>query len=157
MDQTATLRVGDTAPDFSLTDQNGQNVTLSSYRGKNNVVLLFFPLAFTSVCSVQMPGYNKQDQSFQGFGAQVLGISVDSVPSHKAWSDQLGGVDFPLLSDFWPHGEVARQYGVLRPEGYAERATFVIDKKGVIRHIEVHEIGRVPDRSKLAEILKPLA
>jgi peroxiredoxin len=157
MDQTATLRVGDKAPDFTLTDQNGQNVTLSSFRGKNNVVLLFFPLAFTSVCSVQMPGYNKQDQSFQGFGAQVLGISVDSVPSHKAWSDQLGGVDFPLLSDFWPHGEIARQYGVLRAEGYAERATFVIDKQGNIRHIEVHEIGRVPDRSKLAEILKPLA
>jgi alkyl hydroperoxide reductase subunit AhpC len=119
-------------------------------------VLVFHPLAFTSVCTVQMPGYNREKQSFQGLDTQVLGLSVDSAPTHKAWADQLGGIDYPLLADFWPHGEVAKQYGILRPEGYSERATFVIDKKGIVRHIEVHEIGKVPDRAKLVDILRPL-
>lgn len=156
MDRTSTLKVGDQAPDFTLSDQNGAKVTLSSFRGVKNVVLAFFPLAFTSVCSIQMPGYSKERQSFEGLDAQVLGLSVDSAPTHKAWSDHLGGVEFPLLADFWPHGEVAKKYGTLRSEGYSERATFVIDKKGIIRHIEVHEIGKVPDRVKLLELLKTL-
>ncbi len=156
MDRTATLKTGDMAPDFTLSDQNGSKVALSSFRGSKNVVLVFHPLTFTSVCAIQMPGYSKERQSFDGLETQVLGLSVDSVPSHKAWADHLGGVDYPLLADFWPHGEVAKKYGILRPEGYSERATFVIDKKGVIRHIEVHEMGKVPDRAKLLEILKTL-
>ena len=86
----------------------------------------------------------------------MLGISVDSVPAHKAWADQLGGIDYPMLSDFHPHGEVAKQYGILRPEGYAERATFVIDTKGIVRYIEIHEIGKLPDQSKLIEALRDL-
>ena len=154
MDRTATLKVGDTAPDFTLSDQNGNKVALSSFRGKKNVVLAFHPLAFTSVCTVQMPGYSKERQSFEGLDAQVLGLSVDSAPAHKAWAEQIGGIDYPLLADFWPHGEVAKKYGILRAEGYSERATFVIDKNGIIRHIEVHEIGKVPDRAKLLDILK---
>jgi peroxiredoxin len=156
MDRTSTLKVGDKAPDFTLADQNGNKVTLSSFAGKKNVVLVFHPLAFTSVCAIQMPGYSKERQSFEGLESQVLGISVDSVPTHKAWVDNLGGIEYPILADFWPHGEVAKSYGILRPEGYSERATFVIDKKGVVRHIEVHEIGKVPDRAKLLEILKGL-
>ncbi len=156
VDRTSTLKVGDKAPDFTLADQNGSKVTLSSFAGKKNVVLVFHPLAFTSVCAIQMPGYSKERQSFEGLEAQVLGISVDSVPTHKAWVDHLGGIEYPILADFWPHGEVAKNYGVLRSEGYSERATFVIDKKGNIRHIEVHEIGKVPDRAKLLEILKGL-
>jgi peroxiredoxin (alkyl hydroperoxide reductase subunit C) len=156
VDRTSTLKAGDKAPDFTLADQNGAKVTLSSFAGKKNVVLVFHPLAFTSVCAIQMPGYSKERQSFDGLETQVLGISVDSVPTHKAWVEHLGGIEYPILADFWPHGEVAKIYGVLRPEGYSERATFVIDKKGVIRHIEVHEIGKVPDRAKLLELLKTL-
>ena len=156
MDRTSTLQVGQAAPDFNLADQNGSKVTLSSFRGSKSVVLVFHPLAFTSVCAVQMPGYSKERQSFEGLEAQVLGISVDSVPTHKAWADHLGGIDYPLLADFWPHGAVAKQYGILRSEGYSERATFVIDKKGIIRHIEVHEIGKVPDRAKLVRLMKTL-
>lgn len=155
VDRTATLKVGDTAPDFTLTDHNRNKVTLSSFRRSKNVVLVFYPLAFTSVCSLQMPAYSKEKQSLEGLDAQVLGISVDSVPVHKAWADQLG-IDYPLLSDFWPHGQVARRYGVLRSEGTSERATFVIDKEGIVRDIEVHEIGKVPDRGKLLEFLKTL-
>jgi len=156
VDRTSTLKIGDKAPDFTLADQNGDKVTLSSFAGKKNVVLVFHPLAFTSVCAIQMPGYSKERQTFEGLEAQVLGISVDSVPTHKAWVDHLGGIEYPILADFWPHGEVAKNYGVLRSEGYSERATFVIDKKGVIRHIEVHEIGKVPDRAKLLELLKSM-
>lgn len=156
MDHTATLKLGESAPDFTLSDHTGSKVTLSSFRGKKNVVLVFHPLAFTSVCDVQMPGYSKEKQSFEGLDAQVLGMSVDSVPAHKAWAEHLGGIDYPLLADFWPHGEVARKYGILRPEGYSERATFVIDKKGIIRHIEVHEIGKVPDRTRLIDLLETL-
>ena len=156
MDRTSTLQVGDKAPEFTLADQNGNKITLSGFRGSKYVVLVFHPLAFTSVCAVQMPGYSKERQSFEGLEAQVLGISVDSVPTHKAWADHLGGIDYPLLADFWPHGAVAKQYGILRSEGYSERATFVIDKKGIIRHIEVHEIGKVPDRAKLVRLMKTL-
>ena len=152
--QTATLKVGDNAPDFTLTDHKDQAVTLSSFQGKKHVVLIFHPLAFTSICSVQMPGYSRERQTFEGLEAQVLGLSVDSVPAHKAWADQLGGIDYPMLADFYPHGEVAKKYGILRPEGFAERATFIVDKQGIIRHIEVHEIGKLPDHAKIVEILR---
>ncbi len=156
MTKTATLKVGDKAPDFTLADQNGERVTLSSFRGKKNVVLVFHPLAFTSICSVQMPGYDKEKQSFEGLEAQVLGVSVDSAPAHKAWADSLGGIDYPLLADFHPHGEVAKKYGILRSEGFSERATFVIDKAGVVRHIDVHDMNAVPDNGKLLAFLGSL-
>jgi peroxiredoxin len=156
MAQTATLKTGDKAPDFTLTDHANKKVTLSSFFGKKNVALIFHPLAFTSVCSIQMPGYSKELQTFEGLNTQVLGLSVDSVPAHKAWAEQLGGIDYPMLSDFHPHGEVAKKYGIFRPEGYAERATFVIDTKGIVRHIEVHEIGQLPDQAKLIEVLRGL-
>ena len=156
MAHTATLKVGDRAPDFTLPDQNDSPVTLSSFQGKKHVVLVFHPLAFTSICSIQMPGYSKERQTFEGLEAQVLGVSVDSVPAHRAWADQLGGIDYPMLADFFPHGEVSKKYGILRPEGYSERATFVIDKRGVVRYIEIHEIGKLPDHVKLLENLRSL-
>lgn len=156
MTKTATLKVGDLAPDFTLADQNGERITLSSFRGKKHVVLVFHPLAFTSICSVQMPGYDREKQSFDGLQAQVLGVSVDSVPAHRAWAESLGGIDYPLLADFHPHGEVAKKYGILRSEGFSERATFVIDKAGVVRHIDVHEMNAVPDNGKLLAILGSL-
>jgi len=156
MQKTTTLKVGDQAPDFTLADQEDEKVTLSAFRGKKHVVLVFHPLAFTSVCALQMPGYSKKLQTFDGLEAQVLGISVDSVPAHRAWAEQLGGLDFPLLSDFYPHGEVARQYGVLRPEGYSERATIIVDKKGIVRYIDIHEIGKLPDNGEIVEFLRTL-
>lgn len=156
MAQTATVKVGDKAPDFTLADQSNNKVTLSSFAGKKNVVLIFHPLAFTSVCAIQMPGYSKERQTFDGLNTQVLGISVDSVPAHRAWAEQLGGIDYPMLADFYPHGEAAKKYGILRAEGYSERATFVIDEKGIIRFIEIHEIGTLPDQAKLIEVLKGL-
>ncbi len=156
LDRTETLKVGDAAPDFTLQDQDENPVTLSEFRGKKNVVLIFHPLAFTSICSTQMPGYNKDRQTFDGLDTQVLGISVDSSPAHRAWAEMLGGIDYPMLADFWPHGEVSKRYGVLRPEGISERATIVIDKKGVVRGIEVHDIGVLPDHDKMLETLRSI-
>lgn len=156
MAQTTTLKVGDKAPDFTLVDHNNNKVTLSSFQGTKKVVLIFHPLAFTSVCGVQMPGYSKERQTFDGMNTQILGISVDSVPVHRAWAEQLGGINYPMLADFYPHGEVAQKYGVFRSEGYSERAIFVIDEKGIIRFIEVFEIGKLPDQEKLIEVVKGL-
>ena len=154
--RTATLKVGDRAPDFTLADQDGNKVTLSSFAGKKHVVLVFHPLAFTSICSIQMPGYNRELQTFEGLAAQVLGISVDSSAAHRAWAEQLGGIDYPMLADFFPHGEVAKKYGVLRPEGYSERATMIIDMAGIVRYLDIHEIGKVPDPMKIVEFLRTL-
>lgn len=156
LDRTETLKVGDSAPDFTLRDQDGNSVSLSDFQGKKNVVLVFHPLAFTSICSTQMPGYNKELQTFEGLETQVLGLSVDSSPAHRAWAEMLGGIDYPMLADFYPHGEVARNYGILRPEGISERATFVIDKEGKVRSIEVHDIGTLPDHQKMLEILRSI-
>lgn len=156
MAQTKTLKVGDPAPDFTLFDQDHRPVDLSSFRGKKHVVLVFHPLAFTSICSIHMPTYSKERQTFEGLDAQVLGVSVDSSAAHKAWAEVLGGIDYPMLADFYPHGEIAERYGVLRPEGYSERATFVIDKQGIIRSIEIHDIGKPPDHAKLLETLRSL-
>ncbi len=89
--------------------------------------------------------------------AQVLGISIDHVPCLKAWAESLGGIHFPLLSDFWPHGRVAEQYGVLRSEGHSERAIFVIDRRGIIRYIDIHNIDEQPDNAVLFAELEKLA
>jgi peroxiredoxin len=156
MTKTATLKIGDEAPDFTLEDQDRKPVTLSSFRGQKNVVLIFHPLAFTSICAIQMPGYSKEKQTFEGFDAQVLGVSVDSTAAHRAWARELGGIDYPMLADFWPHGEVAKRYGILRPDGTSERASFILDKKGIIRWLEVHEKSKVPDMNQLFQILKTL-
>ena len=152
---TSPIKVGEKAPDFTLRDQFGNAVTLSSFLGKRNVVLVFYPLSFTSVCAVQMPGYSKEKPRFEDHDAQILGISIDSAPVHRAFAESVG-VDYPLLADFYPHGAVAAAYGVFRADGVSERATFVIDKKGIVRYAEVHPFGRVPDRGPAIEALKAL-
>lgn len=93
---------------------------------------------------------------FEGLNTQVLGVSVDSIPSHEAWQKSIGGVSFPLCSDFYPHGEVADKYGVLRNEGISERALFVIDKEGIIRFIDVHPIEKQPNNEEIFKVLEGL-
>jgi len=104
-----------------------------------------------------MPAFNQALPEFDRINAQVLGISVDSVPCNTAWEASLGGLNYPLLSDFWPHGAVAEQYGVLRDEGYTERAIIGIDKHGVVRFIDVHDINQVPDPHEVLEAMRPYA
>jgi peroxiredoxin (alkyl hydroperoxide reductase subunit C) len=153
------LKVGQLAPDFTLASHLDKSVTLSDLRGKN-VVLAFFPMAWTPVCTHQIPAYEADIAKFSTLNTQVLGISIDHVPCLKAWAQSLGGISYPILSDFWPHGEVAKQYGVLRPEGRSERALFIIDKQGVIQYIDIHDIGKQPENDDLYRELRridPLA
>ena len=154
--ETPTLKVGDLAPDFTLPNSKNEKVTLSDYRGKKNVVLAFFPFAFSGTCSAQMPSYEAELARFQSYETEVIGVSADGRPALAAWAKQYQ-ITFPLLSDFYPHGAVAQQYGVLHEAGMAERALFVIDKEGKIRWIHVHRpIVEAPDNEELFDVLKKL-
>jgi glutaredoxin len=95
-------------------------------------------------------------RKFEGYNTQVLGISIDHIPCLKAWAESLGGINYPLLSDFWPHGAVAELYGVLREEGYSERALFVVDKEGVVRYVDIHEFDQQPDNEDVFRVLAGL-
>jgi peroxiredoxin (alkyl hydroperoxide reductase subunit C) len=156
IDSTLKVKVGQKAPDFTLPAVAGGKVSLSQYRGKKNVVISFVPAAFTPVCSDQWPGYNMARNLFEDHDAVLLGISVDNIPTLYAWTSQMGNLWFPVLSDFWPHGAVAKKLGVLRSDGVSERALFFIDKKGVIRDILVSDINKRPDLEYVAKALDKL-
>ena len=157
IDSTLKVKKGQAAPDFTLPSISGQKVRLSQYRGKKNVVLSFVPAAFTPVCSDQWPGYNIARGLFEQHNAILLGITVDSIPALYAWTRQMGSeLWFPVLSDFWPHGEVASKYGVLRSDGVSERALIFIDKKGIIRDILVADINQRPSLESCAIALDKL-
>ncbi|WBB78715.1 peroxiredoxin [Micromonospora sp. WMMD882] len=132
------IATGVAAPDFTLRDQHNQEVTLSRFRGERAVLLVFYPLSFTGVCHGEFCGMRDNLGAFRNDAAQLLTVSVDSPPAHLAWAQQ-EGFDFPLLSDFWPHGEVARSYGVFNEAmGIANRGTFVIDLDGIVRFAEMN-------------------
>ena len=140
------IEVGAEAPDFVLKDQNGQVVQLSSFRGVRNVLLVFYPLAFTGTCQGELCSVRDNLNDFVNDNIQVLTVSVDSSPAHRVWADQQG-YQFPLLADFWPHGAVAQSYGVFNEErGYANRGTFLIDKTGVVRFSEMTGPGQARDQ-----------
>ena len=153
--ETRTLKVGDPAPDFTLTSHTGEEFRLSDKRG-GNVVVAFFPAAFTGTRSSQIPVCERERDRLRALDAQVVGVSTDSRFASAAWAEKLGGVTYPLLSDFYPHGAVAERYGVLMPVGMAERALIVVDKDGTIRYIDVHETRDVPDPAVLFEELAKL-
>jgi mycoredoxin-dependent peroxiredoxin len=148
------VEVGDTAPDFELKDQHGAPVKLSDFRGKKNVVLVFYPLAFSGVCTGELCAIRDELPTLGGDDVQVLAVSVDSMFAHRAWAEQ-ESYSFPLLSDFWPHGDVAKTYGIFDDKlGLATRGTFVIDTSGVVRWKVVNAI---PDARDLDEYRKALA
>ncbi len=155
-DSILKVKVGDMAPDFTLPAVSGEKGTLSQYRGNKTVVLSFVPAAWTPVCSDQWPGYNIAKDLFDRNDATLLGITVDNIPTLFAWTNQMGKLWFPVLSDFYPHGRVAATYGVLRSDGTSERALFIIDKKGIIRYIDVHNINRRPPLENLIRELEKL-
>ncbi|MFF4617880.1 peroxiredoxin [Nonomuraea jabiensis] len=141
--------VGVLAPDFELQDQHGTPVSLSQFRG-TKVVLVFYPLAFSGICHGELSALRDQPLD----GAQLLTVSVDSMFTHRAWADR-EGYTFPLLSDFWPHGQVARAYGVFdEAKGFALRGTFIIDGEGVIRWSVVNPASAARD---IADYTKALA
>src|SRR5438067_5207735 len=154
--ETKTLKVGDSAPDFTLRSGNREDWHLADFLGKKNVVLAFVPYAFSSVCSTQLPSYEAELARFRDYNTEVVSVSMDSPYSLNAWSKSIN-VTFPLLSDFYPQGQVVDQYGVRNRGGFPDRAVFVIDKSGVIRYIEVLDSpSDLPDNDELFEVLRQL-
>lgn len=148
------IKVGSKAPDFALKDQNGKIVKLSSLTGKK-VLLSFRPLAWTAVCHDQMISLEENHAQFDELNAVALGIGVDSVPSNKAWAEALGIKNTRLLSDFWPHGEVAKAYGILREkDGFSERANIIIDEKGKVVLAKAYPITQQPDIDEIIDSLQ---
>ena len=152
-----TVEVGSQAPDFTLKNQDGQDVSLGDFTGRKAVLLVFYPFAFSGICTGELCSVRDDLSSFQNDDVQVLGCSVDTTWALKAWADQ-EGYDFPLLSDFWPHGAVAESYGVFSADlGFAFRGTFLIDKEGVVRFAEHNGPGDARDQQGWRDALKNLA
>ena len=149
-----TVQVGAPAPGFELPDQHGQLVSLAGYRGAKHVLLVFYPFAFTGVCTGELGVLRDELSPSLPGDAEVVTVSVDSLYAQRVFAEQ-EGLTFPLLSDFWPHGAVARAYGVFDEErGCALRGTFIIDKDGVVRWAVVHGL---PDARDVGEYQKVLA
>jgi peroxiredoxin (alkyl hydroperoxide reductase subunit C) len=139
-------QVGSEAPDFTLRNQNNEEVTLSEFRGKQNVLVVFYPFAFSGICTGELCAVRDDIGSFQNDDVQVLAISVDHPFTLKAWS-QAQNYDFPLLADFWPHGAVAQAYSVFEENrGMALRGTFLVDRSGIVRFAEVNQPGEPRDQ-----------
>ena len=149
-----TLAVGSPAPSFTLKDQFGAEVSLSDFAGKKNVVVVFIPFAFTGTCTGELCALRDDISAFQNDGVQLLAISCDSMFTQKVFAEQ-EGYKFPVLADFWPHGEVAKAFGVFNPDlGCALRGTFIIDKEGIVRWSVVNGLG---DARNLGEYKAALA
>ncbi len=149
------IAVGTPAPDFTLKGHDDREHRLSDLRGQT-VVLAFYPLDFSPVCSKEHVCFREDLAAFNAVGARVFGISVDSVWAHKAFARELG-LEFPLLADFQPRGAAAALYGLhLADKGIDARATVIIDKKGVVRHVEVHDIPQQRDNRKILETIRSL-
>ncbi|MCX5883321.1 MAG: redoxin domain-containing protein [Deltaproteobacteria bacterium] len=139
VDSTLKVREGEPAPEFTLPSLSGET---------------FVPAAWTPICSDQWPGYNLAKGLFEAQDAVLLGITVDNLPTLYSWTRQMGNLWFPVLSDFWPHGAVADKFGVLRSDGIAERALFIIDKAGILRYAKVGDINRRPDLEELINAME---
>ena len=151
------VEVGEQAPDFELKDQHGTPVRLSSFRGSKNVVLVFYPLAFSGVCTGELCAMRDSFPEVTGDDVELITVSVDSMFAHRAWADA-EHYEFALLSDFWPHGDVARAYGVFDDNaGLATRGTFVIDKDGVVRWKVVNPIPQARDIADYQNALAALS
>jgi mycoredoxin-dependent peroxiredoxin len=147
------LSVGTPAPDFTLRDQNRQEVTLSDFRDTKNVLLVFFPLAFTGICQGELGEVRDHLPDYENDDTATLAISVGPPPTHKIWATESGFL-FPVLSDFWPHGAVAQAYGVFNDDaGFSNRGTFVVDRSGIIRFAEMNGPGEPRDQGLWTEAL----
>ncbi|MBX9425397.1 MULTISPECIES: peroxiredoxin [Streptomyces] len=147
------IEVGTRAPDFELKDNHGRTVKLSDFRGEKNVVLLFYPFAFTGVCAGELGELRDNLATFVNDDTQLLAVSNDSIHTLRVFAEQ-ESLDYPLLSDFWPHGEASRAYGVFDEEkGCAVRGTFIVDKAGVVRWTVVNAL---PDARDLGAYVKAL-
>jgi peroxiredoxin len=150
------LKVGLKAKRFALPDQNDQEFRLADFKGKR-ILLSFHPLAWTSVCAEQMKSLEKTRNAFESLNTVAVGVSVDTVPSKKAWANSLGIKNTRLLSDFWPHGKVARLYGIFRREdGISKRLNIIIDENQTIAFFKIYKLGQLPDIQEIVEVLRKM-
>jgi len=152
MAEKKVVQQGKKVKDFSLKDQNGQDFHMSEYRGEK-VLLSFHPLAWTSICAKQMQSLEKNKKSLDKLNTVAVGLSVDSVPSKAAWAKSLRIKNTRLLADFWPHGGVAKSMGLLRGEGFSERANVIVDGTGEIIFVKVYPIRELPDIGEILRVL----
>ena len=151
------VEVGQSAPDFELKGTDGETHKLSDHRGNDNVVLVFYPFTFTGVCQGELCSLRDDISRFEAANAQVFGVSCDSTHAQKKWAEEQG-FNFPLLSDFWPHGEVAQAYGVFNDKrGMAVRGTFLVDKAGIVRFSEVNQPGDAREQEGWKKAVAALA
>ncbi|MFW9922260.1 MAG: peroxiredoxin [Candidatus Thorarchaeota archaeon] len=154
MSYTTTLKVGDIAPDFVLFDQNKKEIHLADLKGKK-VLLSFHPLAWTGVCTKQMQTLEQNFDRFEKVDTIPIGVSIDTIPSKKAWSEHLGISKISLLSDFWEHGKIAKAYGLFREkEGFSQRANILIDENQKIEFIKIYDIPQLPDIEEIFSLLE---
>lgn len=148
------IEIGIKASDFALKDQNGKTTKLASFKGKR-VLLSFRPLAWTAVCHDQMRLLEENHLRFDKLNTVALGIGVDSVPSNKAWAEAMDITNTKLLSDFWPHGETAKSYGIFRDkDGFSERANIIIDEEQKVIFAKVYPISQLPDFDEIMKFLE---
>ena len=154
--QMETIKVGERFRDFTLKDQNGRDFKLSEQAGKR-VLLSFHPLAWTSICAEQMKSLEANKKTFDSLNTVAVGLSVDSVPTKKAWAKSLGIVDTRILADFWPHGGVASLYGLFREaDGFAQRANVLVNEEGKVAWVKVYELKQLPPIDEVIEAIKKL-
>jgi peroxiredoxin len=154
MNEKKVIRARDKAPDFTLKDQHNKELRLSELKDKK-VLLSFHPLAWTKVCARQMQSLEKNREVFDRLNTVALGLSVDTIPSKHAWAKELGIKETRLLSDFWPHGEVAKHYGLFKDEnGISERANIIVDEEQKVIFVKVYDIPQLPDINEIISFLK---
>jgi peroxiredoxin len=156
MTEKEPIEVGEFAPDFNLKDQNENEIKLSDLKGKR-ILLSFHPLAWTPVCTKQMQSLEANFDKFEGLNTLALGLSVDSVPSKKAWANDIGLNNTQILADFWPHGEVAKSLGIFRDNsGISERANIILDEDQKVIFVKIYPISELPDITEIIQFLENL-
>lgn len=154
MAEVSHLNAGDEAPDFTASDQDKNEFTLSQLKGKR-VLLSFHPLAWTAICAEQMKSLEANREAFDSLNTVAVGMSVDTVPCKKAWADSLGIRKTGLVSDFWPHGGIAKRYGIFNEEhGFSNRVNIIVDEEGKIAWLKVYEIKTLPDINEVLDVLR---
>ncbi|MBM4446090.1 MAG: redoxin domain-containing protein [Chloroflexi bacterium] len=153
-ERTSPVKATETVPEFVLKDHDNKEFDLSSRKGKR-VLLSLHPLAWTSICAKQMQALEANEDTFASLNTVPVGLSIDSVPCKQAWAEHLGIKSLRLLSDFWPHGHVARLYGLFREkEGFSERANVILDEKGKVSFVKVYPLSQLPDIEEIIAVLK---
>jgi len=157
MDEKRCIEAGVKAPDFILKDHNKKDFKLSDFKGKR-ILLSFHPLAWTSVCAKQMQSLEQKQEKFKEFNTIAVGISIDTTPSKQAWAKELGIKNTRLLCDFWPHGQVARQYGIFRDlDGISERANIIISEDQKVEYVQLYDLSQLPDIQEIIDIIMTMS